>query len=267
MLQDCPLYGTEECRLLHMTDCESCPLSMDEDTDSVVDRIAIYKRDTEGVDVPGLFTGDACRLCRKEPQKKVGYMLYDLGHTIPNRKPERGWRRLLKGGGPEFDILLPLQFNCCASCRRHIWWDRNLVTVTTLGLVLLTLIPVSIELSVEKLRAVSRMMPLIALVAAVLIGFIGGKLLKKKLHKKWAEETWLKLSEYPVSQTLFSQGWKPALINSSGKETVMFTKKTLDCGLGTAPKAEASAKPEQAPAEAAEPAPAAEEKSDGEEQA
>lgn len=237
MSQECPLYGKEECRLLNMARCEECPITTGEEPEKIIRLIETYKQDTKGVDIPGLFTGEECRLCKKEPKKKSGYMLFDLGHIAKNGKETRGWRKLLKSGGPEYDILLPLQFNCCASCRKHLWWDANLVTVTTVGLILLTLIPVSIELSVEKLRAVNRLMPIIVLVAAGLVGYFGGKLLHKSLRKKWAEDTLLDLSEHPASQTLFKQGWQPALINSSKKEAVMFTKKPLERGLGTAPKA------------------------------
>lgn len=235
MMQECPLYGKEECRLLNMKDCETCPASAGEKIADITERIDVYRRDTEGVDIPGLFSGEDCMLCRKTPNKKAGYMLYDLGHTLPETPQEPGWRKFLRGGGASFDILLPLQFSCCASCRKRIWWSQNLVKVCTLSLAILMLIPVSIELSAEKFRAVSRFLPILSLVGAALIGNIAGRLLKKKFEKKWAEETYLKLSEHPVSQILFKQGWQPALTDSSKKETVMFTKKTLDCGLGTAP--------------------------------
>lgn len=240
MNQDCPLYGSEECRLLNMIDCAKCPLSAGENTNGVIERIEAFKRDTEGVDIPALFTGEECKLCRQEPNEKVGYMLYDLGHTMPNKKKEPTWRRILKGGGEEFDILLPLQFNCCASCRKHLWWSRNLVSVTTFGLTALTLIPVSIELTAEKLRAVHRLMPIAVLAAAVLIGYFAGKLLKNKLEKKWSEQTYMKLAEHPVTVKLFEKGWKSALTGTGNKETIMFTKKPLDCGLGTAPAPEAA---------------------------
>lgn len=243
MTQDCPLYGTEECRLLNMKTCETCPVSEGERVADITERIDIYRRDTEGADIPAQFSGEECKLCRREPKQKVGYIIYDLGHTLPEGKEEPGWRKLLKGGGPSFDILLPLQFNCCASCRKHLWWNNNLVTVTTLGLFLLTLIPVSIELSAEKFRAVSRFLPLLTLIGSALVGFIAGKLIKKKLSAKWAEETVMELREHPVCKRLFEQGWQPALVNSSKKETVMFTKKLLDCGLGTAPAKQAEEQP------------------------
>ena len=256
MLQECPLYGTEECRLLNMTRCEECPIEVDEDADGVIDRIAIYQRDTQGVDIPELFSGEECRLCRKTPRKKVGYVIYDLGHVAKNKKETRGWRKiLLKNNGPEYDILLPLQLNCCASCRKHLWWDANLVTVTTVGLLLLALIPVSIEISAEHIRSVGRLMPIITLAAAGLIGYFGGKLLRKKLSKKWAEETWMNMSEHPVAKKLFALGWTPVLLNSTGKDAVMFTKKQLDRGLGTAPKAKEAVK-EETDAGDAEKAPA-----------
>lgn len=237
MNQDCPLYGKEECRLLNMGRCEDCPVATGEEPEKIIQVVENYQKNTEGVDIPDLFTGEECRLCKKEPKQKSGYMIYDLGHVAVNKKETRGWRKLFKGNGPEYDMLLPLQFNCCASCRRHLWWDGNLVTVTTVGLILLMLIPVSIELSAEKFRAVSRLLPLLMLVGAGLVGYIVGKLLHKSLRKKWAEETLLTLSEHPACQALFAHGWQPALINSSNKEAVMFTRKLLERGLGTAPKA------------------------------
>ena len=238
MLENCSLRGTKTCAMLHMPDCKDCPAANGTDPEKIAATVARFEEATAGADIAALLTKDECELCLSEKKQKEGYVIYDLGH-VAEKQPEReDWKKLFHARGPEFDFLLPLQLPVCPTCRKRLWWSRYVVTVVTLAVLAIVLPFISFLSPSEKLRAVSRLLPLGLAVAALLIGLIGGKILRKCLLRRWEKESLLDVRKHPAADMLLKNGWRPVIQDSGKMPSVMYTKKALSRGLGTAPMAE-----------------------------
>lgn len=232
-MENCPLKESKTCAVLNMPSCDVCPVSRGESPEKVVAAVETFLSETDGAEIASLFESEDCVLCLEQPGKKAGYVIYDLGHPVKKGEGKKSAAAFLTKKGPGFDMLLPLQFACCASCRKRLWWMRNLTGVTTGGLLLIAAATVSFEKPAEALRAVHGLLPLIAVAAAALIGYAGGRILKKSLIAKWDKKTLLHPGEHPAAKKLLEKGWMPAA--EKKEQELFFTKKTVDRGLGTAP--------------------------------
>lgn len=234
MLENCPLYKSETCAVLNMPDCSKCPMQQGETEENVRSVVETYLKEADAEAVAGLFESETCTLCRKSPEKKTSYAVYDLGH--PAEKPVKTSKiEFLLKKSSSFDVLVPLQFACCDKCRRRLWWQRNVKGVCVLAALIPVVLPVSLERSAEALRRIDRLMPIAIVLAALLIGLAVGSFLKKKLAARWQEETILHVKEHPVAKALLEKGWRPAMNPEEKTETLVFTRKPIDSGLGTAP--------------------------------
>lgn len=232
-MENCPFKGTKTCAVLNMPDCAACPVSRGESPEKIENTVNRFLAAADAEEIASLFERDDCCLCRETPDKKTGYVITDLGHLAEKKGEEDRLAAFLTKRGEAFDMLVPLQFACCAGCRKRLWWKRNITGVLTGGLLLLAAAPISFEKSAEALRRVSPLMPVILVLAAGAAGYAAGRILKKTLGKKWNEKTVMNPLEHPVAKKLLAGGWQTAA--EKKEQELFFSRKTVDRGLGTAP--------------------------------
>lgn len=232
-LDDCPLKGSRTCRLLHMGACDICPGRDPEGRAALEATVRGFDARVDGPAVASLFESETCSLCKGEQkEKRNGYALWDMG--FPAEAPAGKKKFSLFGPQvPRWEYLLPLQFACCRRCRRRVLLTGYL---SMLGLILglgIALLLAGVEHFAQPLRALWRGLPLTLTLVLALAGYGTGKLLSRKLQKRFSRNMYIDPEEHPVVRALLERGWLP--MGKAGAQRMIFTRKRLHRGLGTAP--------------------------------
>ena len=228
---ECTLYGTKACALLNMQDCDKCPLKGRVADPAIFDDLRLFcELQPEGT-VAQLFESETCTLCKTEPKgKTASYAVFDMAHTEPKMLAKRKWLSKQETG-----FMVPLQFACCAKCRRRILLQSYLPLIATILLPLIVLPFVMIERFAQSMRAVAGWLPFAVVIAAFGVGYGIGKLLAHLYKRKIESDMYVDVRTHPFVAQMQEKGWRP-LFNDRAAH-VAFTKKRIDKGLGTAPSA------------------------------
>jgi len=228
---DCELFDTDTCDALNMRSCKDCPVPGG-DAGLIAADVALFESLLPGPGLAPLFETEHCRLCKGEKGERSGYAILDMGHEEPKRLQRRS--RLLPKGVTGF--LVPLQFACCRACRRRL---LLLSYLPLFGAVLLTALAVlyaSNDVIAMRLRGVAPTFPLYMVGGAMLLGYLAGLGLAWILRRRLNAVMFVNALEHPAAQAMTEKGWFPVL--SGRRAKLVFTKKRIDKGLGTAPKAQ-----------------------------
>ncbi|MDO4565441.1 MAG: hypothetical protein Q4C04_07505 [Clostridia bacterium] len=232
---ECKLSGTETCAVLHMGSCERCPLNTSKsDNSELIEDVKLFRSLVPEEGLYSLFETDECKLCTGEVKgKKAGYAIFDMAHPEPKRLHRKGW---LFGGG-KFGFIAPLQFAVCKKCRRRLLALDYMPIVSTVALTAIALCFVISDTQRRSLNSTSLglALPLIIVAGSLLLGFILGKVLQGVLKKRWGESMTVDITSHPFIKKMEERGWFPLLEAKKGK--VVFSRKMISNGLGTAPKA------------------------------
>ena len=228
---ECALYGTKSCALLNMQDCDKCPLKGRIADPAIHDDLKLFcDLQPEGT-VASLFESETCTLCKEEPKgKPVCFAVFDMAHEEPKLLAKRKWLSKQATG-----FMVPLQFACCAKCRRRTLVRAYLPLITPIILTLIALPIVTIEKSAQVLRHAAPWLPLAIVFFAIIGGYGLGKLLAYLYRRKAEVKTCMDVRTHPFVSAMAEKGWRP-LFNDR-QAHVAFTKKRIDRGLGSASSA------------------------------
>lgn len=229
--ETCPLKGSRTCKLLHMGACDTCPGQKPKGRDRLVKLVENFTQKVDGELLASLFESDRCTLCKgEEAGEKSCYGIWDMGYPVAKEKTTK---TLFGEKTVKWEFLLPVQFACCTKCRRRL---LTIAYLPTAGLILglgISLLLVGPEASAEALRAVWRGLPLLLSLLFSVGGYVGGRLGAACLKRRFGKEMWTDPLRHPVVRELSYKGWRPVL--KERERRLIFSKKRLTQGLGTAP--------------------------------
>ena len=226
--QNCPLYGTQDCELLHAAACSACPVHQTKDPQAVQQELNLL-RGLIPADQQAL-QGDDCCFCLAEKRPAKGWALLDLAHPEPGRtkpSPLYGKNRVEKGA------WLPVQIPCCDDCRKRIWRVQHLpailwLVICAVGWLLLA----AVAAVSDPLRHAAMWLPLVLMIAVVLLGFVISRLVRKGLQKKSRGHIGTDAFALPALTPWREKGWLPLYPKRYGPRLV-FLKERLSEGVGT----------------------------------
>ena len=228
---ECRLYGTKSCALLNMRSCEECPLKGRVADNQIVTDLKLFCDLQPEGSVAQLFESKTCTLCKTEPKgKRSCYAIFDMAHTEPKQLSKRRFFSRETTG-----FMVPLQFACCTACRRRLLLAAYLPLIVPILLTGITLPIVTIERTAEALRAVAGWFPLLIVAFAILGGYGLGRLLAYLYRKQCDAVTVTDLRTHPFVLSMQEKGWRPLFNDRQAR--VVFTKKRIKGGLGTAKSA------------------------------
>lgn len=228
---ECRLYGTKSCALLNMRSCEECPLKgRVADEQIITDLKTFCDLQPEG-SIAQLFESKTCTLCKGEPKgTPSSYAVFDMVHEEPKKLARKKWLTRQTYG-----FLAPLQFACCAACRRRILLTAYLPLIVPIALLAVALPLVTIEHTAEALRRIAGWLPLLIVLFAIAGGYGLGKLLAYLYKQKSETVMYVDVREHPFTHAMEQKGWRP-LFNDRQPHIAVTTKR-IDKGLGSAPSA------------------------------
>ena len=228
---ECTLYGTKSCALLHMLDCDKCPLKGRVADPAINDDLKLFcELQPEGT-VASLFESETCTLCKDEPKgKPTSFAVFDMAHTEPKALARRKFLQKQDTG-----FMVPLQFACCSKCRRRILLQSYLPLITPIALTMIVLPFVMIEHFAQAMRQIAGWLPFAVVVAAIIGGYAVGKLLAYLYKRKVESDMYVDVRTHPFVGAMTEKGWRPLFPDRTAH--LAFTKKRIDRGLGTAPSA------------------------------
>ena len=226
---ECTLYGTKSCALLNMRTCEECPLKGRVADDEIHrDLKKFCELQPEGT-VAQLFESKTCTLCKEEPKGATScYAVFDMAHEEPKKLAKRRFLSRKVTG-----FMVPLQFACCAKCRRRILLEAYLPLITPLVLTGIILPFVISEKLAQTLRAAASWLPLALVLGSLFGGYAIGKLLAWLYRRRNESLMVTDVRTHPLVLEMEDLGWRPLF--EDRKAHLAFTKKPIGKGLGSAP--------------------------------
>lgn len=236
----CKLYGTDYCKLMHMTNCKRCTVACTDEREAAritgaLDQLkALMPEDG----IADLFITRECVLCKGDRKgKRRYYGMVDLGNPLPrsSRPDTMGFKPKAKAGS-----IVPVQLAACSRCRRNYLLAGYLPVYLATGFALAALVVMSIRSLREALMAVTYGLPFYVFAGATLLGIILGAALRSSALKKLKNETEFQVMNLPKLKAMAEKGWFE-LYPQKRVSRLIFTKKRLRAGVYTGPYPCASA--------------------------
>lgn len=231
----CPLEDSRACRILHMSSCKKCPVNTEKDADRLELLVDRFETLADGKAIAALAASKECSFCRGEKRNKADAVgLWDIGYPMPReitKKPRR--KGIFSREEVAYELILPLQFPVCKSCRRKILLCSYLPMIIAIAGLGLALLLVGIESSARVLRSLWRGLPLVTLLVLGWGGYIAGRIWARALEKRFRSLCYMDPCNHPLGKELLERRWQSILRKREDK--LLFTKKRLKWGLGTAP--------------------------------
>lgn len=245
----CPLYGTPECDVLNMQSCKECPMREESVQKTMQSDVRLFASLLPEGGLATLFESETCCLCKGEDKNpRDCYGILDMGHREPKREVRSGFLRLKKKDPVGF--IAPLQFAVCKKCRQRLLFLEYLPLLAPVVLTVIAIALVANEPVLEQMKAASAYLPLITVAAALLVGYVGGKLATGALTKSYAKKMFVDPAKHPFVKQMQDRGW--FLLADMKQPRLVFTKKPIAQGLGSSSSAAYAALREKIAAEAAE---------------
>ena len=230
--RSCALYGTEACRVLNAENCSECAVgSMSADkqekTKRALERLIEAAHPEE---LESLYSGDACRFCRKEAEKAGGVALIDL----TKRDPEGDWTIGLgkkRIGFKGADMILPLQISCCKKCRRAYRLYDYLPTAVGLAVVAAGLIIATNSYVYKAAYTAAQWLPAAIVLGSVAAAIIIGLALKAALGASLKKRMHTDVAELPEIKTLMDNGFAELTPKKRGVSVLVFSKTRREHGV------------------------------------
>ena len=233
---NCPLSGTKYCRALNMGACERCTVATGEDGASIKRDIDLYESLLPEGGSSRLYRSHECQFCKGEPKgERDGYAILDLAHPEPKRMQK--W--LLGKRESRFGTMIPVQMSVCKRCRRTLRWVELLPMLSPVVFGVVGLLLTGSGALAERLAAIQPALPFVVWVVILLAGGLVGRIGATRLMKKAADRMYADVLTHPVIAEMTKKGWTPVMKQSRTK--VLFTKKRINRGLGTAPEEDVEA--------------------------
>ncbi len=227
---ECPLFQKPECDLLNMTSCKDCPMRDESVRAHMKDDVRLFCELLPEGGLAPLFESESCTLCKDEALPADGYAILDMAHAEPKRPQRTGLLRLKKRRPVGF--IAPVQFAVCPKCRARLLFLEYLPLLVPVLTTLIAIFLVANESILEKMKDVSVYLPLGTVAAAVLIGYLIGRLLTGVCSKAYDKKMYVNPMEHPFVRQMTDRGWFQ--LADQRKVRMVFTKKRIQLGLGSA---------------------------------
>ena len=241
--KECALYGTRYCDLLNMRTCGQCPMtgkSGEVTEESLRKDLDLYESLLPEGGIARLFESKTCQLCRKEPGRRQGYVIFNMAHP----EPKRMQNGLLFGKKRSpIGTMVPVQMAVCKQCRRRLLVVDYLPLVLSVVTGALLLALLSVGSLAESLVQVHPVLPFAIWAGGMLLALLIALAIRRGLRKRFEKEMYLNVLQHPVMQRMMEKGWFPVPKQEGVK--LVFSKSRMACGLGTAPDAGAKRPAEQ----------------------
>lgn len=227
----CPLYATEECRMLNMQTCKDCTVngSSAEEMERIKSEIAFMRGLLPENGIDKLFTGDKCLFCKDEPNDKTCYALLDIGNKEPAHREKL---KQALSGTKDSGSIIPLQISCCDECKKRLSRLGLVRAVFATAVIGATLILMSLRAVHEPLMAVFTALPLVIFLISIAVGFVGGSMLQSHYKKEYERKTQLHVMELEEMKGLKERGWF-VLYKDEPATKLVFSEERLKQGLFT----------------------------------
>ena len=227
---NCALSGTRYCAMLNMHTCDQCTIDGSKDSaEQIMDDLDIYESLLPKGGIARLFQSEECQLCKEKPARdRKGYAIMYLGHPDPKRV-QRKWFRKRQA----FGTIVPVQLSVCSKCRSTMLWIDYLPVSMLVLCGLVTLILMTVRSIRDSLADIAQWIPFVVWIAAVVLGYLIGKIIAVLIRRKADERMYVNICEHPVIREMMAKGWVP-LGKGESKPDLLFSKSRKVRGLGTA---------------------------------
>lgn len=227
----CPLYATDECRMLNMATCKDCTVngSSAKDMERIKKEIALIRSLIPEQGIDSLFTGESCLFCKEEPNEKSCYALLDVGHKEPQHHEKL---KQALSGTTDAGSIIPLQISCCDECKKRLTRLGCVKSIFATAISGLSLILLSLRAVHEPLMNVFTALPLVIFLACIALGIIGGGYLQTQLKRQYEQKTRLHVMDIPQMRGLKERGWF-VLYKDEPVTKLVFSSERLKQGLFT----------------------------------
>ena len=237
----CPLYGTEECRMLNQESCSECSFATlrPEKQEAAAKALRRLYEASHPVEVSTLYTAEHCVFCRAEkPEKADGVALFDLKKP----DPEGDWTVALgkkKLTLKNADMILPLQVSCCKKCRAAYRTFDYLPTVVGLVIAAAALIVTTLSSVHKAAYAVAPWFPAVLMGAGFVLAIAAAFGLKAILARSLKKRMHVNVEELPVVKQLMDEGFSEVAERKQGISALVFSKERRMHGVFSAEYPEA----------------------------
>ena len=152
------------------------------------------------------LSGEKCQFCKKDPKKRAGYALTDLGHAEP--KTMKGvFFGIGKKVRRRIGSMVPVNIAVCKDCRRAFRMVEGIKWISVMFFTALAILLVSLPFFTSKFDAATSAVPYIIVVGGVLLGYIIGRLATVQYTKAKTEQVRLNIFEIPICAEMQENGW------------------------------------------------------------
>ena len=171
------------------------------------------------------LSGEKCQFCRKNPKKRAGYAVTDLGHAEP--KTMKG---MFFGIGKKvrrrIGSMVPLNISICKDCRRTFRLTEGIRWISIILLTAIAIVIVSLPSFSSRFDASASVVPYAVVAGGLLLGYIIGKLATAQYIKAKSRQTYLNIFEIPICAKMQEDGWF-LVQDNPGVTRFIFSKKPV----------------------------------------
>ena len=232
----CPLYGTEECRMLNSESCSECAIASlkPEKQAKAASALKRLREASHPEELSKLYTSEECLFCKGHaPEKADGVALFDL----KKRDPEGDWTIALgkrKLNLKDADMILPLQVSCCKKCRAKYRAFDYLPTAVGLVIAAAALIVTTASPVHKAAYAVAPWFPAALMALGLVTALVAAFALKAVLAKSLKKQMRASVEEIPMIKKLMDEGWQEVMDKKQGVSAMVFAKERRMYGVCSA---------------------------------
>lgn len=235
--KECSLYGTRECALLNMQDCKECYISQLGEAEKEAARVDLERilEQISPEELSPLYASEKCLFCKADEANLTQcYALFDMAKQDEVGMKQGFSKKLPNALKKNHGLILPMQMCCCKKCRTRYRLIEYIpmvfgVVMAAAGLV------VSTNTTVHKaLFEVGAWVPFALFAGFILIGVIGGAVIRRFMAKSFSKKTIMNVNENPVVKGLWENGWEQLQKPKGGISTVFFSKERRSSGIYSA---------------------------------
>ncbi len=223
--KNCAITDSSLCQWLNK-DCSSCyinTLKNDEAKQEALDSfevmLSLLPDDFDEL------SGEKCQFCIKDPKKRAGYAVTDLGHAEP--KTMKG---MFFGIGKKvrrrIGSMVPLNISICRDCRRVYRMAEGIKWMSLLLLTAISIIIVSLPFFSSMFKVSASVVPYAVIAGGLVLGYFVGKLITTQYIKAKSEETYLNVFDIPICAKMQEAGWF-LIQENPGVTRFIFSKKPV----------------------------------------
>lgn len=171
------------------------------------------------------LSGEECQFCKKDPKKRAGYAVTDLGHAEP-----KSMKGMFFGIGKKvrrrIGSMTPMNIAICKDCRRTYRMAEGIKWISVIVLAAIAILIVSLPVFSSIFDANTSVIPYAIIFGGILLGYVIGRLLTKSYVNAKSKETYLNIFEIPICAEMQELGWF-LIQDNPGVTKFIFSKKPV----------------------------------------